>query len=417
MLPYRSVVPAPTLILLTAAIFAAILFVGCSALLVVDDAYMAVTDNTSQIEGERNTYPTLDDFWLGDAGFIVSVEDTGLPMGESDTVILTDGTFRSYVHASNRSIGVLDSCGDPVAFPGCVVIYESHDRGRTFTADRNAEGDIACLIPCQSCPCDSKRDHIDQQQYPRIAYAKVGDRPNETVWIMVYEYRGSVFVRTSPDGGVWSDAEQLPSTGIWQTWLIPCRAEESIGPHPYTPYQYDCLVGGPPGITITNTNSETEVYIFVGAGQNPGSMSCYRGSLGSATSLLRKCANNPLFTGSPDYGHEFGATAAANKFFDFRTISSADAVQVGDRYYMVYEGVRGPEPNTPGDTQFGLGLARSVTPFIDGEWETFEGNPILLDVPANIGVGHADLIVDDGETILFTSLDGETRSRLDLRWK
>ncbi len=84
---------------------------------------------------------------------------------------------------------------------------------------------------------------------------------------------------------------------------------------------------------------------------------------------------------------------------------------------MFYEGVRGPEAGAAGDTQFALGLARSATDKIDGPWETFAGNPILLDVPGNIGVGHADVVVDGGETVLYTSLDGETRSRLVLRWR
>ena len=86
------------------------------------------------------------------------------------------------------------------------------------------------------------------------------------------------------------------------------------------------------------------------------------------------------------------------------------------RYYMLYEGVRGPGPGDAGDTQFGLGLARSVTGEIDGPWEKFPGNPLLVDLPGNIGLGHADLAVIDGRTYLYTSLDGMTRSRLLLRW-
>ena len=38
-------------------------------------------------------------------------------------------------------------------------------------------------------------------------------------------------------------------------------------------------------------------------------------------------------------------------------------------------------------------------------------------MPGNIGVGHADVLVMDGETYLYTSLDGETRSPLKLVWK
>ena len=45
-------------------------------------------------------FPTLDDFWDGSAYFVMDVENTRLPMGESDTLILADGTWRIYVHAS-----------------------------------------------------------------------------------------------------------------------------------------------------------------------------------------------------------------------------------------------------------------------------------------------------------------------------
>ena len=93
-----------------------------------------------------------------------------------------------------------------------------------------------------------------------------------------------------------------------------------------------------------------------------------------------------------------------------------DVLAVGDRFYMLYEGVRGPGPGDAGDTQFGVGLARSISAQIDGPWETFAHNPILVDLPGNVGLGHADLIILDGQTVLFTSLDGETRSRLVLAW-
>jgi hypothetical protein len=159
----------------------------------------------------------------------------------------------------------------------------------------------------------------------------------------------------------------------------------------------------------------SRLFVFVGLGQNPGSMGCYRGLLGTQAALLRKCENNPLFTGASTYGE--GSGAAASEFFDFRTISSADVIQVSNRYYMFYEGVRGPDEGAAGDTQFALGLARSLTREIDGPWETYPHNPILVDLPGNVGVGHADVVVDHGETILFTSLDGESRSRLTLRWK
>ena len=67
--------------------------------------------------------------------------------------------------------------------------------------------------------------------------------------------------------------------------------------------------------------------------------------------------------------------------------------------------------------QFALGLARAATKAIDGPWEVYPGNPILVDMPGNVGVGHADVVVIDGETVLFTSLDGAQRSRLVLRWR
>ncbi len=58
-----------------------------------------------------------------------------------------------------------------------------------------------------------------------------------------------------------------------------------------------------------------------------------------------------------------------------------------------------------------------MTGQIDGPWETYPGNPILVDLPGNVGVGHADLIVIQGQTLLYTSLDGQKRSRLALVWK
>jgi hypothetical protein len=63
-----------------------------------------------------------------------------------------------------------------------------------------------------------------------------------------------------------------------------------------------------------------------------------------------------------------------------------------------------------------LGLARSTTPAIDGTWELYPANPILLDLPGNVGVGHADVVVANGATYLYTTLDGVKRSRLRLAW-
>ena len=76
--------------------------------------------------------PTLADFWDGRARFVVDVPDTGLPMGESDTIVMSNGELWSYVHASARSAGAVDRCGDPVDFPGCTVIYRSYDGGVSF---------------------------------------------------------------------------------------------------------------------------------------------------------------------------------------------------------------------------------------------------------------------------------------------
>jgi hypothetical protein len=360
-------------------------------------------------------YPTLQDLWQGRAQFDLDQADTGLPMGESDTIVLPDGRYRAYVHASDISLGVVDSCGDPVPFPGCIVAFESRDAGLTFQPLRSKSGRISCMMPCRSCPCDSRRDHVDQQQYPRVATIPPVLIEEIGIWLLVYEYRATVFLRTSNDGLNWSAPAELPQSGIWQTWLMPCRAEESIGPHPHAPDHYDCLVGSPPGIAVANNSQSLETFVFVGIGQNPGSMGCYRGYVGSHPTLLRKCDSNPLFTGAPTYGVPSQTGPQANTHFDFRTISSAEVTMLGDRYYMLYEGVRGPESGAPGDTQFALGLARSLSPHIDGPWETYPGNPILVDLPGNVGVGHADLVIDNGKTILFTSLDGETRSRLVLR--
>jgi hypothetical protein len=353
--------------------------------------------------------PTLADFWEGRARFVMDHENTGLPMGESDTLTLTGGVLRSYVHASAQSLGVVDQCGDPVAFPGCIVPFHSHDRGRNF-----APKSFSCLIPCATCPCDSKRDHMDQQQYPRVerTATDLGEQ-----WLMVYEYRANVILRRSRDGLIWSPPAEIPLTGIWQRWLMPCPTTAAVGPHPYTPQAYDCLVGSPPGLYIDAGANPPQVYVFVGLGQNPGSMGCYRGPLDAPPSLFRLCDHTPLFTGAPNYGPLASTGPDANTHFDFRTVSSAEVVRIGSAYYMLYEGVRGPGPGAPGDTQFLLGLARSVEARIDGPWDLYPGNPILLDLPGNVGVGHADLLELDGVTYLYTSLDGERRSRLRLIWR
>ncbi len=105
-------------------------------------------------------------------------------------------------------------------------------------------------------------------------------------------------------------------------------------------------------------------------------------------------------------------------YFDFRYVSSAEVMKVGDRYYMAYEGIRGPDQLERGmDTQFALGFARSTTSAIDGPWEKFSGNPVIQPVAFNWGIGHADLLLIDGQTVMITATSQETRGRYVLRWK
>jgi len=367
-------------------------------------------------------HPTLADLWDGRAGFVVEIADTGLPMGESDTVVTGNGELWSYLHASQRSAGAVDRCGDPVEFPGCTVLYRSHDGGYSFQHDDPP----VCLFDCLRCPCDSKRDHVDQQQYPRVAFS------GETM-VLVYEYRARVMLRRSTDGLSWGAPEEVPGTGIWLLRSRDCAPAERIQEHPHTPRSADCLAGGPPGVYVEGN----QLYVFVGLGSNPGSMGCYRGDVDAPAGQLHKCQHDPLFTGAAEYGPLDARGPSANAFFDYRIVSSAEVQKIGDRYYMLYEGLRGPGPGDTGDTQFGLGLARSLTDQIDGPWARFPDNPILTDLlqqptssgihgnpdPANfatmgnIGLGHADLVVVDGQTLLYTSLDGVTRSRLVLIWK
>ena len=349
--------------------------------------------------------PTLADLWDGRARFVVDVADTGLPMGESDTVLMSNGEFWSFVHASDRSAGVVDSCGAPVAFPGCLVIYRSRDGGATFTLPGKPP---VCQIACSQCPCPEE-EHVRQQQYPRVFF-------DGTRLSLVYEYLGRVMVRRSLDTVTWTKPEHVEDTTVWHLWYRDCAAAERIGRHPFVPFDYECLAGGPPGLFVVGDT----LYVFVALGQNPSAMGCFYAPVDAAGAEFRRCASNPLFVGADSYGPEDETGAAANAHFDFRTISSAEVVKlgkdVGERYYMLYEGVRGPGPGDAGDTQFGLGLARTRTDQIDGPWEKYPGNPLLVDLPGNIGLGHADLVVAAGHTYLYTSLDGETRSRLRLQW-
>lgn len=348
-----------------------------------------------------NGHPTLADFWDGRAHFVVDVMETGLPMGESETVALADGRLWSYVHASDRSAGVVDQCGAPVNFPGCVVIYQSDDEGRNFRLT-----DPTCRFGCNSCPCTVEEDNIDQQQYPQVAWD--GGQVQ-----MVYEHRGMVMMAESADGYAWTPVGQVAGTGIWHYWFQNCPDDASIGLHPYSADEHQCLIGGPPGVYVQGQN----LYVLVGLGRSPGNLGCLVAPLGSDPVQFAPCAYNPLVKGAESYGPLDEKGPSTNPWFDFRTVSSAEVQQVGDRFYLLYEGVRGPGSGDPGDTQFGLGLARSQTDQIDGPWELFDGNPILVDMPGNIGLGHADLLVMDGQTFLYTSLDGERRSRLQLVWK
>lgn len=366
---------------------------------------MAAQATSALIEQEppSGSHPTLADYWDGRADFIVDVNVTGLPMGESDTIMMGNGELWSYVHASDRSIGTVDRCGDPVEFPGCVVIYRSTDDGTTFAHDAAP----TCQFDCNQCPCTSQFDHTEQQQYPRVAFD--GERLN-----LVYEYKGMVMYRSSVDGELWSHPELVPLSGMWDLDFMACTPDGSeINEHPFTPKPSDCLMGGPPGIYA----EDGLLYVFVGMGQNPSAMACFVGPANGSVAEMKYCETTPLFRGAETYGPLDTVGTEARPHFDFRTISSADVQKVGDRYYMLYEGVRGPAKDDPGDTQFTLGLARTTTDQIDGPWETFAANPILVEVPGNIGVGHADIVVMDGATYLYTSLDGETRSRMKLEWQ
>lgn len=372
-----------------------------SRLLTVAWLFLLLSCQATEPATPAPLHPDLSHFWQGEADFAVEVSVTGLPMGESETIVMPNGEWWSYVHASDRSASVRDQCGDPVPFPGCVVRYISHDQGQTFTLE-----DPTCLMACNQCPCDSETDHINQQQYPDIYI-------DGQTWHMVYEYAGRTMWRTSHDGLQWSQPQRIGHTGHWKRWLFACPPAEAIGSHPFVPDDFECLAGGPPGIY----GDEAHLYVFVGVGQNPGGMGCFRAPKGVSGAGFMPCQHNPLFRGANTYGPVELTGIEAHPYFDFRTISSAEIVQLADSYYLLYEGIRGPSaPTDPGDSQFGLGLAKSVEGGLDGRWQRYPQNPILVDLPANIGLGHADIVQHNGQTILYTSLDGVTRSRLVLQW-
>lgn len=357
------------------------------------------------LSGAAQPPPTLDDFWDGRAEWVLDIADVGLPVGESDTVSRGDGTFWSYLHASYPSAGVIDQCGEPVEFPGCLTRWESRDGGRSFSLPVPV-----CLMPCQSCPCDDQRDHITHQQYPRVFFA-------EDAAYLAYEWRAQVMLRSSPDGLNWSDWSYLLTPGgTWPSSYSPCAPVEKIGPHPNIRGEaHDCLVGAPPGVYVEGDT----LYVFVAAGSSPGHMRCYKGDRRGRLDGLRRCDTDPLFAGADEYGPlDITEGQAINPYFDFRYTSSADVLKVGDRYYMSYEGIRGPDVLERGmDTQFGLGFARSAGPVIDGPWEKFPGSPVIMPVAFNWGIGHADLLVVDGQTWMYTATSQTTRGRYILRWK
>jgi hypothetical protein len=155
-----------------------------------------------------------------------------------------------------------------------------------------------------------------------------------------------------------------------------------------------------------------ELYVFVGLGSCPANMGCLRGDRHEGASGLRACDTSPIIEGSRTYGYGTGAEAA--EFFDFRYLTSAEVVRDGDLYYMLYEGERGPTPPPGLHPQWGLGLAFS--PAIDAAWSKYPGNPILFDLPGNVGLGHADLIEIEGAWYLYTATSDTTRGRYRLVW-
>ncbi|MBL8155219.1 MAG: hypothetical protein JNM70_13630 [Anaerolineae bacterium] len=350
--------------------------------------------------------PTLADFWDGLAEWVLETADVGLPIGESDTLLRPDGTYWSYLHASDQSAGIVDQCGEPVAFPGCLTLWRSADGAQSF-----ALAEPMCLMACQSCPCDDVRDHITAQQYPRVAVAEDGQH------YLAYEWHAQVMLRRSDDGLNWSDWSYLLTPGgTWPSSYAPCTPTEKIGPHPNIRGEvHDCLVGAPPGLYIDGNT----LYVFVAAGSAPGHMRCYKGDRHGDLGRLQRCQTDPLFEGAPEYGPtEITSGPEIAAYFDFRYVSSAEVMKVGDRYYMAYEGIRGPDQLERGmDTQFGLGFARSTTSAIDGPWEKFPGNPVIQPVAFNWGIGHADLLLIDGQTVMITATSQETRGRYVLRWK
>lgn len=377
------------------------------------------------VGSQENLPPDLNDFWEGQAEWVLAIYDVGLPIGESDTVYLGADRYWSYLHASYESAGVIDQCGEPVAFPGCLTRWESTDGGQSFALPV-----AVCSIPCEGCPCEDQRDHhgytpegnrAAAQQYPRVFFANPAEFDIQQGGIvendiyLAYEWHAQTILRRSTDGLNWSDWSYLTTPGgTWPSSFSPCSETERIGPHPNIRGEvFDCLVGAPPGLYIEGDM----LYVFVAAGSAPGHMRCYKGDRHGDLGDLRVCTTDPLFEGAREYGPVDVFGAEANAYFDFRYVSSADVLRVGDHYYMSYEGIRGPEELEIGmDTQFALGFARSVGPQIDGPWEKFPGNPVIMDMGFNWGIGHADLLVVDGVTYMYSATSQSTRGRYVLAW-
>jgi hypothetical protein len=347
--------------------------------------------------------PNLTDFWEGRAMWQLETADIGLPEGESDTVQISDQTFWSYLHASDQSAGIIDQCGTPVQFPGCTTLWISEDGMENF-----APALPMCLLSCAACPCEDERDHITAQQYPRVVRAADG------WWYMVYEWHAQTILRRSQDGIEWSDWDYLRVPGgVWPRSFAECLPVEEIGEHPNIRGEGDvCIVGGPPGLYVEGDM----LYVFVMAGSAPAHMRCYKGNRHGDLGELQRCDTDPLFGGAREYGAEDIRGSAANAYFDFRYISSADVIHDGQYYYMAYEGIRGPDVLEFGrDNQFGLGFARSEA--LDSPWELYAGNPILGGLMDNWGIGHADLLIVDGVTYMITATSTSTRGRYRLAWR
>lgn len=320
-------------------------------------------------------------------------------MGESDTLHMGGNVYWSYLHASTHSAGIHDSCGGEVQYPGCVTLWVSTDGGQHFTLDRPQ-----CLFPCNSCPCDND-DQTWQQQYPRVI------RAPDRSFLMVYEHGAAAWLTWSMDGIVWAQPWQVPGTGMWFGWDRGCDDTRLVGAHPFWTPDQDCMAGGPPGLFI----SEGRLYVFVGLGQNPGHMGCFWSDLNDLKTFTA-CQSNPILSGAAEYGPIDAQGMDANPYYDFRFVTSADVVFDNGYYYMTYEGIRGPNSHAVGrDNQFALAFARSQE--IDAPWEKFAGNPVLSNVVDNWGIGHADLLIVDGLTYMYTGTPWLTRGRYLLVFK